>query len=108
MTTKKDVPAGWHGRLDAGGGAAGISYAQGANRFSANGEGFHTDRYLDAPVLANYTNRGNAVGFSASYERAFSASDRLRVSVTHNAIRFLIPNELVPPPAGQRQDIQNS
>src|SRR5436190_19983570 len=36
VTTKKDVPAGWHGRLEAGGGsfstlngAAGISYAQG-------------------------------------------------------------------------------
>jgi len=114
VSTKKDVQPGWHGRLDAGGGsfstvngAAGISYAQGANRFSANGEGFHTDRYLDPPVLANYTNRGNAVGFSASYERDFSASDRLRVSVTHNAIRFLIPNELVQQQAGQRQDIQN-
>src|SRR4029077_2041957 len=50
VTTKKDVPAGWHGRLDAGGGsfstvngAAGISYAQEAERFSADGEGFHTD-----------------------------------------------------------------
>ena len=114
VSTKKDVQPGWHGRLDAGGGsfstvngAAGISYAQGANRFSANGEGFHTDRYLDPPVLANYTNRGNALGFSASYERDFSASDRLRVSVTHNAIRFLIPNELVQQQAGQRQDIQN-
>jgi hypothetical protein len=115
VTTKKDVPAGWHGRLDAGGGsfstvngAAGISYAQGANRFSASGEGFHTERYLDPPVLANYTNRGNAAGFSASYERDFSTSDRLRVSVTHNVVRFLVPNELVQQQAGQRQDIQNT
>src|SRR6266581_3688630 len=114
VTTKKDVPAGWHGRLDAGGGsvstvngAAGISYAQGANRFSANGEGFHTERYLDPPVLANYTNRGNAAGFAASYERDFSTSDRLQVSVTHNAVRFLAPNELVQQQAGQRQDIRN-
>jgi len=115
VTTKKDVPAGWHGRLDAGGGsfstlngAAGISHAQGANRFSASGEGFHTERYLDPPVLANYTNRGNAAGFSASYERDFSPSDRLRVSVTHNVVRFLVPNELVQQQAGQRQDIQNT
>ncbi|OLB96244.1 MAG: hypothetical protein AUI02_02625, partial [Acidobacteria bacterium 13_2_20CM_2_57_12] len=113
VTTKKDVPAGWHGRLDAGGGsfsttngAAEISYAQGVNRFSASGEGFHTERYLDPPVLANYTNRGNAAGFSASYERDFSTSDRLRVSVTHNAVRFLVPNELVQQQAGQRQDIR--
>src|SRR5260370_35095196 len=107
MTTKKDVPAGWHGRLDAGGGAAGISYAQGPNRFSASGEGFHTERYLDPPILANYTNRGNAAGFAASYERDFSTSDRLRVSVTHNAVRFLVPNELGQQQAGQRQDIWN-
>jgi outer membrane cobalamin receptor len=115
VTTKKDVPAGWHGRLDACGGSfstlngsAGVSYAQGANRFSASGEGFHTERYLDPPVLANYTNRGNAAGFSASYERDFSASDRLRVSVTHNVVRFLVPNELAQQQAGQRQDIQNT
>src|SRR6266567_7292708 len=47
VTSKKDVPAGWHGRLDAGGrsfstlnGAAGIFYARGAQRFSVGGEGF--------------------------------------------------------------------
>jgi outer membrane cobalamin receptor len=115
VITKKDVQAGWHGRLDAGGGsfstlngAAGISYARGAQRFSARGEGFHTDRYLDPPVLANYTNRGNAAGFSASYERDFSTSDRLRVSVMRNVVRFLVPNELVQQRAGQRQDIQNT
>ena len=115
VTTKKDVQAGWHGRLEAGGGsfstangAAGISYARGADRFAVAGEGFHTDRYLDPPVLANFTNRGNAAGFSASYERDFSPSDRLRVSVSHNVVRFLVPNELVQQQAGQRQDIQNT
>jgi len=114
VTTKKDWQAGWHGRFDAGGGSfsllngqAGISYAEGANRFSMGAGGFHTDRYLDPPVLANYTNRGNAGDFSASYERDFSPSDRLRVSVTHSAVRFLVPNELVQQQAGQRQDIQN-
>src|SRR5437660_3261690 len=114
VTTKKDVLKGWRGRFDSGGGsfsmlngAAGFSYAREANRFSASGEGFHTERYLDPPVLANYTNRGNATGFAASYERDFSTSDRLRVSVAHNAVRFLVPNELVQQQAGQRQDIRN-
>jgi outer membrane cobalamin receptor len=115
VTTKKDVQAGWHGRFETGGGSfttsnstAGISYARGTQRFLVGGEGFHTDRYLDPPVLANYTNRGNAAGFSASYERDFSTSDRLRVSVMHNVVRFLVPNELVQQHAGQRQDIQNT
>src|SRR5260370_38438111 len=65
------------------------------------------DRYLDPPVLANYTNRGNAAGFSGSYERDFSGSVWLRVRVTDNVVRFLVPNELVQHQAGQRQDIQN-
>ncbi|HEX7696688.1 MAG TPA: TonB-dependent receptor, partial [Candidatus Acidoferrum sp.] len=115
VTTKKDVQAGWHGRVDAAGGsfstlngAAGLSYAREAERFSAGGEGFHTDRYLDPPVLGNCTNRGNAGGLSFSYERDFATSDRLRVSVMHNVVRFLVPNELVQQRAGQRQDIQNT
>jgi len=115
VTTKKDVLTGWHGRFDAGGGsfstlngAAGLSYAREAERFSIAGEGFHTDRYLDSPVPGNYTNRGNAAGFSVSYERDFSTSDRLRVTVMHNVVRFLVPNELVQQQARQRQDIQNT
>ena len=115
VTTKKDVLTGWHGRFDAGGGgfstlngAAGLSYAREAERFSIAGEGFHTDRYLDSPVPGNYTNRGNAAGFSVSYERDFSTSDRLRVTVMHNVVRFLVPNELVQQQASQRQDIQNT
>ena len=89
-------------------GTAGLSYARETERFSVGGTGFHTDRYLDPPVLGNYTNRGNATGFSASYERDFSTSDRLRLSVMRNVVRFLVPNELVQQQARQRQDIQNT
>lgn len=115
LTTQKDVPAGLHGQLDAGGGSfstaegsAGASFVQGENRFSARADGFHTDRYLDPPVLQNFTNRGSAAGFSGSYERDFSGGDRLRITVTHNAVRFLVPNELVQQTAGQRQDLADT
>src|ERR1700674_1086207 len=115
FTTQKDVPAGLHGQLDAQGGSfstvngsAAISFVQGKNRFSASGEGFHTARYLDPPVLQNFTNRGNAGGFSASYERDFSGGDRLRITMTRNTVRFLVPNELVQQIAAQRQDIANT
>jgi hypothetical protein len=111
ITSPKNAPNGWHGELDAGGGSfstgaahAALLYASGANRFSASGDGFHTDRYLDPPVLGNYTNRGNAGGFSASYERDFSSSDRLLFTVTQHAVRYLVPNELVQQQVGQRQD----
>lgn len=114
VTTVKDVPDGLHGQFDLNGGSfssisssAAVSYAFGENRFSLSGNGFHTDRYLDPPVFENFTNRGNAAGFSASYEREFSGSDRLRFTIIHNAVRFLGPNELVQQQAGQRQDIAN-
>lgn len=115
LTTQKDVPVGLHGQLDASGGSfsttngsAGVSFVRGANRFSASGDGFHTDRYLDPPVLQNFTNLGNAAGFSGSYERDFSSGDRLRITVTHDAVRFLVPNELVQQNAGQRQDLADT
>lgn len=114
VTSIKDAPSGVHGQFDADGGSfstvtgsAALSYATGKNRFSVSGDGFHTERYLDPPVLSNYTNRGNAGGFSASYERDFSDRDRLRITVIHNEVRFLVPNELVQQVARQRQDITN-
>jgi hypothetical protein len=115
VTTEKNIPSGLHGQFDVVGGSfrttngsAGVSYAQGKNRYAISGDGFHTERYLDPPVLANYTNRASAGGFSASYERDFSDRDRLRVTISHNVVRFLVPNELVQQEAGQRQDIANS
>lgn len=115
VTTAKDVPRGLHGQFDAGGGSfsavsgsAGISYAWAKNTFAMSGHGFHTDRYLDPPVLENFTNRGNADGFSLSYQRNFSERDRLYVTVTHNLVRFLVPNYLIQQDAGQRQDIANA
>src|SRR6202790_4795881 len=114
VTTVKDVPNGLHGQFDLNAGSfssisssAAVSYAFGENRFSVSGNGFHSDRYLDPPVLENFTNRGNAAGSSASYEREFSEKDRLRITVSHNAVRFLVPNELIQQQAGQRQDIEN-
>jgi outer membrane cobalamin receptor len=115
VTTDKNAPVGLHGFFDAAGGSfdsangsAGISYGHAKDRLSIGGNVFHTERYLDPPVLENFTNRANADGFSASYEHDFSDHDRLRMSVTRNAVRFLVPNELVQEQAGQRQDLANT
>ena len=111
LTTEKNPPAGLHGRaelgsgsFDSSGGAAELGYSAGANHFEANAQGFHTDRYLDPPVLDNFTNWGNGSGFSASYERDFSDRDRLRFTVTHSETRYVVPNERLQQAAGQRQD----
>ncbi|MGH9680349.1 MAG: TonB-dependent receptor, partial [Candidatus Acidiferrales bacterium] len=111
VTSPENNPAGLHGDLDLTGGSfwsgtadAAVFYSAGANRFSITGDGFHTDRYLDPPVLANYTNLGNAGGFSASYERDFSNGDRLFATFSRHTLRYLVPNELVQQQTGQRQD----
>ncbi len=112
VTSDKNPPSGVHGRFDVTGGSfssvggsGNISYFHEKNRFSVGVQGFHTDRYFDSPVLQDFTNSGNANGFSASYERDFSDRDRLRVSVSRNAVRFMVPNELVQQDALQRQDV---
>ena len=115
VTTERNTPAGFHGDFNIDGGSfssingsAQISYARDKDRFSFAGQGFHTDRYLDPPVLQNFTNQANANGFSASYERDFTERDRLRISVSHNTVRYLVPNELIQQEAQQRQDVSNT
>src|SRR5579862_8779721 len=111
VTSPKNNPAGFHGEFEAEGGSfttasgsGALFYSRGGNRFSITGEGFHSDRYLDPPVLQNYTNIGNAGGFSSSYERDFSNGDRLFMTFAQHAVRYEVPNELVQQEAGQRQD----
>ena len=111
VTSSTNVPSGFHGQIVLEGGSfttangsAELSYAIGKNHFAISGNGFHTDRYLDPPVLANFTNTADANGLSGVYERDLSDHDRIRVSFTRNAVRFLVPNELVQQKAGQRQD----
>jgi hypothetical protein len=63
-----------------------------------------TDRYLDPPVTANFTNHASQNGFSSAYSADISERRRLRLSLRHSEIRYHVPNELVQQEAGQRQD----
>jgi hypothetical protein len=111
VTSPKNNPTGLHGELEGEGGSfstasgsGALFYSRGGNRFSITGNGFHSNRYLDPPVLQNYTNVGNASGFSSSYERDFSNGDRLFVTFVQHEVRYDVPNELVQQEAGQHQD----
>ena len=115
LTTEKNPPEGLHGRFEAGGGsfdslsgAAEIAYTAGKNHLELSGRGFHTGRYLDPPVLQNFTNWGNGKGFSAAYEHDFSERDRLRFTISRSETRHTVPNELVQQAAGQRQDVDSN
>ncbi len=115
LTTEKNPPGGWHGRIEAGGGSfdslsgtAEIGYTAGKDHLEFGGRVFHSDRYLDPPVLRNFTNWGNGNGFSAAYEHDFSERDRLRFTIARSETRYAVPNELVQQAAGQRQDGDNT
>jgi len=77
------------------------------NRFSFGGQGF-TRTGISIRRLARFYESGQRKWISASYERDFSERDRLRLSVSRNEVRFLVPNELLQQNALQRQDITNT
>jgi hypothetical protein len=111
ITPPKNTPSGFHGGLEVEGGSfdtasgsGALFYSSGENLFSISGNAFHSDRYLDPPVLQNYTNIGNAGGFSASYEHDFSNGDRVFFTFGQHEVRYEVPNELVQQVAGQLQN----
>jgi hypothetical protein len=63
-----------------------------------------TSRYLDPPVIENYTNSGSSSGFSTRADHDWSDTDRTRIYFHHRQTGFLVPNELLQQAAGQRQD----
>ena len=114
VNTARDARPGLHGQLSLSGGSfataggyGAIQYAEGQNVFGFSANGARTDRYLNPPVLQNYTNTGTTGSFGASFERDFTDHDRLRLQVRHELSRFLVPNEQLQQAASQRQDRDN-
>ena len=111
VTTAHDLMPGFHGAAELGGGSFDTktgflsgSYGWAKSSLTANASASSTDRYLDSPVLGNFTNTGTLDSFGASYDRELSGSDRIYVSVRRNQARFEVPNENLQEIAGQRQD----
>ncbi|MDQ6705429.1 MAG: TonB-dependent receptor, partial [Acidobacteriota bacterium] len=115
-----DVSApGLHGSVNLGGGSFNTEAGSASVQYGAFGkaarssggvavEGSRTDRYLDPPVLDNFTNHADSGGLRSHFEHTFSDSDRLRLAVNWNRGGFLVPNERIQEIAGQRQDRDTS
>ena len=111
VNTGHDHRPGLHGSLGLQSGSFGqyssfasLQYSRGRNSFGASGEGFRTDRYLDPPVVENYTNHASGGGFSVRFDRDWSAADSTRLYAHSRRTGFLVPNEQLQQAAGQRQD----
>lgn len=111
VDTQRDSRQGFHGNaaltggsFDTAGASAQGQYGWGKNTLALSAASTTTDRYLDPPVLQNYTNHGTLVGFMAHYERDLTNSDRIGIVLRREQSRFLVPNEIIQQAAGQRQD----
>jgi hypothetical protein len=111
VTTERDDDPGLHGNatlqtgsFGAASGHVSAQYRWRNNLIGASGEAFQTDRYLDPPVIRNFSNRGTGGAASFRFEHDWSPSDRTRFYVVRHRTGFLVPNELLQQEAGQRQD----
>ena len=111
VNTQHDLRDGLHGQASFQGGSfsqlsgfGSVQYARGRNSLSLTGRGNGHDRYLDPPVIENYTNYGSGGGGSARFDRTWSATDSTRIYLQSRRTGFLVPNELLQQSAGQRQD----
>ncbi len=113
-TTDRNPARGVHGTAILGGGSfdtedayLGTSYFDGSNIFGLTMHAARTDRFLDPPVLENFTNRATLAGIKGSFERDLTPQDRVRLSLSFNRAGFEVPNELVQQQQAQRQDRSN-
>jgi hypothetical protein len=111
VTTARDIRSGFHGAAEIGAGSFGTAagsfsgaYGWADRAVAASVSAARTDRYLDPPVLSNFTNTGSLRGARGSYDDRPSDRDRLHFAVHHRRSTFLIPNEHVQQIAGQRQE----
>jgi hypothetical protein len=114
VNTVQDFRKGLHGELNLSSGSfdtAGtfgmVQYGWGKNNLGVSAGGNMTDRYLNPPVIQNYTNTGTTGEFAADFERDLTDRDSLSLQVRHGLSRFLVPNERIQEHAGQRQDRNN-
>jgi len=111
VETQRDSRQGFHGNASLSGGSFDTAgayfeglYGWNKNTFTLSASSTTTDRYLDPPVLQNYTNHGTLASFMGHYESDLTDKDRIGIILRREQSRFLVPNEIVQQAAGQRQD----
>ncbi len=111
VTTNRDIQGGFHGSVDAGtgsfgmaSGGASVTHGWTGQALTLSASAARTDRYLDPPVVENYTNDGSLAGALAGYHARPTDRDRLQFTWQHRRSEFGVPNEIVQEAAGQRQD----
>jgi hypothetical protein len=110
VDTSQDDGSGLHGKAVISGGSFGTAdaylltgYGWGKNNLAVSADGALTDRYLNPPVVQNYTNTATTADFAVRYDRDFSNHDRMGITVRREFSKFLVPDEQLQQAAGQIQ-----
>ncbi len=111
VTTSQDIRQHFHGSGEFGGGSFGTesgflsgSYGWQRSALTLSASGNHTDRYLDPPVLGNYTNTGTSSGIFAAFDQDLGEADRIHLAIHRRQTSFEVPNENLQQAAGQLQN----
>ena len=114
VNTARDSAPGLHGTAALSGGSFGtgsayaqLLYQRSRNTLTASAEGALTDRYLNPPVLQNFTNHATTTDLAVGYDRDFANHDRFSITLRRDFSKFLVPNELLQANAGQVQHRAN-
>jgi hypothetical protein len=90
------------------GGSGAFGARRGRYGISAGADVGRTDRFLDPPVVGNYTNEGSTAAAFGGVDIAASGRDRVGGTFRHGHARFQVPNERVQQLAGQQQERDNA
>lgn len=111
VTTTENTSAGWHGsaafdggNFSSASGALSAQYARGGTVAGVSVDSAHTGRYLDPPVVENFTNKATGGGAGARFATSWNDKSRLSLAVSSRRTGFLVPDEGLQYNAGQRQD----
>ncbi len=111
VTSAQNSLPGFHGSASVQGGSFATEsgyvsgqYSAGKNTIGLSADGSLTDRYLDPPVIPNFTNHAGSEGFAARFDRDWTGHDRINAYLHYGHTGFLVPNEQLQQDAGQRED----
>lgn len=114
VDTSKDSRPGLHGQAVLTAGSFGTANAYllaqfgwGKNTAALSADGAVTDRYLNPPVIQNYTNTATTADFAVRYERELTNHDRVGVILRREFAKFLVPDEQLQYRARQLQHREN-
>ncbi len=114
VDTSKDSRPGLHGQAVVTAGSFGTAnaylltqYGSGKNAAALSADGAVTDRYLNPPVIQNYSNTATTADFAVRYERELTNHDRVGVILRREFSKFLVPDEQLQYAARQRQHREN-